>query len=99
MDNHYNNLTPAEAERLTLLSEECAEVIQAIGKIQRHGYSSCHPETRIGNRLALEKECGHVRHAMIRLCSAGDLSKEEIHAQADAKAVNVKPYLHHQDYE
>ena len=32
MDKH-NNLTPAEEERLALLSEECGEVIQAIGKV------------------------------------------------------------------
>lgn len=40
---HFNNLTPAEAERLAYLSEECAEVIQIIGKILRHGYESRDP--------------------------------------------------------
>lgn len=41
--NHFNELTPAEAERLAMLSEECAEVIQAVSKILRHGYESVNP--------------------------------------------------------
>jgi NTP pyrophosphatase (non-canonical NTP hydrolase) len=95
MMEHFNGLTPAEAERLALLSEECAEVIQAVAKILRHGYDSYHPITKIGNREALERECGDVRHAMIRLCAAGDLEKEAIHKRADQKADTVAPYLHH----
>lgn len=41
---HFNKLTPAEAERLTILAEECGEVIQCVGKILRHGYESVHPD-------------------------------------------------------
>ena len=33
----FNGLTPAEAERLALLMEECGEVVQIIGKVLRHG--------------------------------------------------------------
>lgn len=40
---HFNGLTPAEAERLALLSEELGEAQQAIGKILRHGYDSSNP--------------------------------------------------------
>jgi hypothetical protein len=43
VSQHFNGLTPAEAERLALLAEECGEVIQAIGKVLRHGYESRHP--------------------------------------------------------
>ena len=35
---HFNGLTPAEAKRLALLAEECGEVLQAIGKVLRHGF-------------------------------------------------------------
>ena len=44
MQDHFNGLTPAEAERLAMLAEEAAEVIQAVGKILRHGYASYHPD-------------------------------------------------------
>ncbi|HCO91067.1 MAG TPA: hypothetical protein DIT40_08855 [Alphaproteobacteria bacterium] len=60
---HFNNLTPAQAERLAMLAEECGEVIQAVGKILRHGYDSYHPEeaakfpeNRQTNRDALVRE-------------------------------------------
>ena len=43
MSDHFNGLTPAEAERLAMLAEECGEVIQMVGKILRHGYDSYHP--------------------------------------------------------
>jgi NTP pyrophosphatase (non-canonical NTP hydrolase) len=93
---HFNKLTPAEAERLALLSEECGELVQAIGKILRHGYESCHPETMIRNRVALEHEMGDVRAAMIILCEAGDTDKYAVHMNADKKLKFVRPYLHHQ---
>lgn len=37
-------LTEGQAERLHMLAEECAEVIQAVTKILRHGYDSYHPD-------------------------------------------------------
>lgn len=92
----FNKLTPAEAERLALLAEECGEVIQIVGKILRHGYNSTHPNGTLTNRSLLEKECGDVRHAMIRLCEADDLAKNNIHNYADTKAKTIKKYLHHQ---
>jgi hypothetical protein len=42
--DHFNRLTPAEAERLALLLEELGEAQQIIGKILRHGYESYHPD-------------------------------------------------------
>ena len=94
---HFNGLTPHEDERLALLMEECAEVIKVIGKIMRHGYESRHPDGGPTNRQMLEEECGHVGHAMIRLCQAGDLSKPAIHLHADHKAESVRRWLHHQE--
>ena len=95
----FNKLTSSEAERLTLLMEECGEVIQAIGKIFRHGYESYHPDHHCTytNRKDLEKECGHVRHSIIRLCEAGDLEKKSIHDEAEKKSISVVKYLHHQN--
>ena len=93
---HFNGLTPAEAERLALLLEEIGEAQQMIGKVLRHGYDSRHPDGGPTNRRLLEKELGDVRHAMIRICAEGDLSKDNIHAAADQKAQSVALYLHHQ---
>ena len=40
---YFNELTPAQAERLFYLLEELGEAQQAIGKILRHGYESRDP--------------------------------------------------------
>lgn len=57
---HFNGLSAAEAEALALLAEECGEVVQAIGKILRHGLWSEHPESGIPNYNTLQREIGDV---------------------------------------
>lgn len=96
---HFNQLTPAQAELLALLAEECGECIQAIGKILRHGYGSSNPllTNGLSNIDALTKEMGDVRAAMILLCNAGPISKKQVHFNADTKLANVRRWLHHQD--
>lgn len=91
-------LSRAEEERLHLLQEECAEVIQAAAKVLRHGYESYDPTVKGGpnNREALEKEMGHVRHAMLRMCEANDVVKDEVHRHADHKRETVEEWLHFQ---
>lgn len=91
-------LTSAQRERLALLTEELGESLQAIGKIERHGYDSEHPVTGIGNTLALERELGHVLHAIKRLCLARDLNPATIRAEERLKRKSVEPYLHHCTY-
>lgn len=93
---HFNRLTPAEDERLALLIEEIGEVLQILGKIQRHGYDSRHPSGGPTNRELLEKELGDVSHAKKLLCNAGDLSSSRIQAWSELKREKVKPFLHHQ---
>lgn len=95
MTAHFNKLTPAEAERLACLAEECAEVIQVVGKILRHGYDSHHPVSGEDNTLTLEKECGDVLAIMRMMDAAKDISKKSVNHFADAKEVRVKQYLHH----
>lgn len=98
MTTHFNELTEAEAERLALLAEECAEVIQAVMKIQRHGYESYNPDVPASpsNRAELEKELGHMAHAVDRMLLATDFSEDAINASADQKAAKIEQYLHHQ---
>lgn len=95
----FNRLSPAEAERLALLSEELGEAQQAIGKILRHGYESYHPYGYKpgSNREQLEQELGDVLHAVDRLCAVGDLKRTAIVTASVSKAERVGAYLHHQE--
>lgn len=97
MDNHFNRLSPAQAERLALLAEECGEVIQAVGKILRHGYSSRHPNGGPDNRATLERELGDVLLVFRLMLRAGDVNKVNVRQYRKAKAASCRPYLHHQE--
>lgn len=94
---HFNQLTPAEAERLALLMEEMGETQQAIGKVLRHGYESTHPDGGPTNRETLERELGDVKAAVNMLIDSGDLNMMEIDAAALRKRSKVRQYMHHQD--
>lgn len=96
MSEHFNKLTPAEVERLALLSEECGEVIQAIGKILRHGYESCHPDSSVTNRENLEREIGDAYAAMTILIENEDVRSAQIRTFRSLKLDRVGSYLHHQ---
>ena len=91
----FNGLTPEEDERLSLLAEECSEVIQAVMKIKRHGYDSHHPRGGPDNRRHLEKELGHLRLATCLMIDRGDVWEEEIEIALDDKALEIDQYLHH----
>ena len=90
----FNKLTPAEVERLSLLAEECGEVIQAITKILRHGYESGWKGSN--NRDDLAKEIGDVEFATEMLTAAGDVDAVSIINATDEKAEAVARFLHHQ---
>jgi NTP pyrophosphatase (non-canonical NTP hydrolase) len=91
----FNQLTPAQAERLSLVAEECAEVIQAITKIQRHGYHSKHPKGGPNNRRSLEKELGQLQLAVSLMCRNEDVSTHLIGDAYDSKAAEINRWLHH----
>jgi NTP pyrophosphatase (non-canonical NTP hydrolase) len=98
MEKHFNNLTPAEAERLAILAEEMGEAMQIVGKILRHGYDSYNPfdDNKITNRQLLEKELGDVSYATQMLCVQGDITRSNIMRNHCNKIDAIKPYLHHQ---
>lgn len=92
---HFNRLTPAEAERLAYLAEEMGEALQAIGKVLRHGYESYNPDNpKAGsNRVQLAKELVDVAGAIARMAKLGDVP--------DSILVIANPdkggrYMHHQ---
>lgn len=95
--HHFNELTAGEDERLALLLEEMGETLQIIGKIQRHGLDSYHPDRPdVSNRQLLEKELGDVRYAITLLCVAEDVNRLAIMEAGMRKAAKVGQYMHHQ---
>lgn len=98
VEGHFNQLTPAQLERLALLAEECAGVIQVVGKIIRHGYNSYHPKDgTMTNVDYLEKELGNVTYAVNAMAAAGDIEINTVNLNSADKAVRVQQYLHHQE--
>ena len=93
---HFNQLTPAEAERLAYLIEELAEAQQAACKILRHGYNSYHPDRpqAAGNRHDLNRELTDVVGAMIRMIDARDILPSIL---LDPPRNKGSRYMHHQD--
>lgn len=94
--NNFNQLTPAETERLAILAEECGEVIQAVGKILRHGYEGTHPHGGPNNRQLLELECGDVLQILQLMYQNCDLEKENILKRSISRRESIKVYTHHQ---
>lgn len=94
---HFNGLTPEQAELLTLLAEESAEVVQSVTKILRHGLDSCHPSdpARTTNQANLHREVGQVLAAVEMLKNIGILETARLSEAQTEKMVTVRPYLHH----
>jgi NTP pyrophosphatase (non-canonical NTP hydrolase) len=93
----YNRLSPRDAELLAWLAEECGEVVQAIGKVLRHGWDGRDP-TRDGsntNRRNLEKELGDVARAVITLADVGGVDDTRIKALSAKKPSGR--WLHEQE--
>jgi hypothetical protein len=97
MADHFNRLTPAEAERLAMLAEEASEIVQIVGKILRHGYNSRHPQDPSQtNRRLLDGELRDLIAVHIHMMSAGDLP--EVPADAIPPLIERKLlWCHHQN--
>jgi hypothetical protein len=95
---HFNGLTPAEAERLAILSEELGEAQQCIGKILRHGYESTW-DNGVSNREYLERELGDVDAIMTLMFRNKDINIHEIDKASLHKLERVKGYTHHQEWD
>lgn len=91
------DLSSAELERLAILNEELGEVVQAVGKILRHGYASHHPQRLADNRYDLGEELGHVLWAIQLLVGAKDLSSDAIFDSKKRKGERTTNYLHYQE--
>lgn len=96
MSESFNELLPGEAERLAILSEEAGEVVQAIGKILRHGYESEPPGGGLANREYLEREVGDLLGVLDLMVERGDLNDLSIAKYRREKQPRMGKYLHHQ---
>lgn len=65
-------------EILNILTEECAEVIQAISKVQRFGIDNTNPFSTETNREHLEQEIGDVLTMIDLLYVKGMISNENV---------------------
>jgi NTP pyrophosphatase (non-canonical NTP hydrolase) len=81
-----------EHEVMNILSEECAEVIQAISKCHRFGIDNIKPGKPKTNREHLAEELGDLQ-AMIDLCIKFNLvGSEQISIAADNKIEKLKKW-------
>lgn len=90
-------LAPAEIERLAILAEECGEVVQAVGKVLRHGWDSQSPYGGKPNLQALERELGNVRAIVNLMLDAGDVRLAELQAWQRRKREQMEKWTHHQE--
>ncbi len=73
-------------EPLIILAEECAEVIQAISKLQRFGLDDAK------NKKALEKEVGDILAMLTILDHNGYLDSDRIMQRVPIKLRKLKKY-------
>lgn len=93
----FNELNNADAELFALLSEECGETVQAIGKILRHGKHSWNPDV-VGKRTNiedLEKELGDILAVLDIMTRGKVIDMKNIESMRQAKLEKVWKYLHH----
>ncbi len=94
---HFNQLTPSQDELLAVLAEECAEVVVAITKIQRHGLESRDPTTSNSptNREALTRELGDVLAAISLVVEGEIVDGDRVALAAEEKEKGIAQWLHH----
>ena len=85
-------VAPNIPEVLSILQEECAEVIQAVSKVQRFGLDNHHPERTKTNKQELEEELGDLLAMIQILTDQNFLDKASIALATQAKTQKLKQY-------
>jgi NTP pyrophosphatase (non-canonical NTP hydrolase) len=89
----HGKITPAESEICNILLEEASEVIQAVSKVFRFGWDSCHPDKpNWTNKDHLEEELGDLVCMIKILCDQGVVSGSAIVRATEAKMDKLKKY-------
>lgn len=99
MSEFNTGLNASQIELLDMLQEECAEVIQAVAKLKRHGPMSYHPADpeKTPNHELMARELGDVIGVMAALDGKGMLSGMIVQKYASTKMERAAPFLHHQN--
>ena len=94
----FNELTPAEAERLEMLDEEAKEVGTAKSKIMRHGPYSYNPDKPEDgdNMKQLQREVTDFFACLHMMIEAGDPIRLPTAIEIDAAIQKKLKYAHHQ---
>lgn len=79
-------------EVMSILQEECAEVIQAVSKIMRFGIDNYKPGKPRTNREHLEEELGDLLAMIDLLQSNGVVSLESLETAKNAKFEKLKKW-------
>ena len=93
----FGELTNEQRERLEMLAEEAAEIVQCCTKILRHGYNSHHPD-RPGrtNKKELQDELMQFWAVYERMAYQGELMHINFYGMSDLWKKKLQ-YTHHQD--
>lgn len=83
-----------EDELLTILVEECAEVIKAATKLMRFGKEN-NPMTGISNLRDLALEIGDLQHMIFKVTEVGLVRKREMDEGFARKGVRLAQHMQH----
>ena len=101
MTDKFNGLSEEQEEILTIMMEECAEIIQEICKIKRHGYESHHPELLETNHEALIRELGDllcIKAIWAKSQSNTNMIAAKLERYGLEKLSKLPRYTHHIDW-
>ena len=88
--------TPYEAELLTIMMEECAEVIQRASKTLRFGIDEVEPGQKLDNTQRTSFEVGDLMAVFEKCSKAGLLDEDIIIAQIPIKMEKLEKYMQRQ---
>lgn len=86
-------ITPEESEICNILLEESAEVIQAVSKVFRFGWDSCHPDKpNFTNKEHLTEELGDLLCMVKILVDKGIIDELMLATAAQYKMTKLKKF-------
>lgn len=80
-------------KNLTILQEECAEIVQVVSKIRRFGMDCYHPKKEgVTNRDHLVQEMGDVVALMGIVCATEDITWASVLRAAEEKVIKLNKW-------